>query len=91
MCTARDPQHGTSPELTAKLKDAPGTEAEQAQVYSAVLEAAKQERIGGVIAWCLNDYPIKNPNESQFGVIRLDGSEKPAAKVLRDAFKAWDK
>lgn len=91
MCTARDPQHGASPELTAKLNDAPGTEAEQAQVYSAVLEAVKQERIGGAIAWCLYDYAIKNPNESHFGLLRMDGTEKPAAKVLRDAFNAWGK
>jgi endo-1,4-beta-mannosidase len=91
MCTARDPQHGTSPELVPKLNDAAGTEADQAQVYSAVLEAVKDERIGGAIAWCLYDYPIKNPNESHFGLIRLDGSEKPAAKALRDAFIAWSK
>ena len=91
MCTARDAQHGASPELTAKLNNAPGTEAEQAQVYSAVLEAVKQERIGGAIAWCLYDYPIKNPNESHFGLIRADGTLKPAAKVLRDAFNAWGK
>jgi len=90
MCTARDPQHGTGPDLLPKLTDAPGTEADQAQVYSVVLEAVKQERIGGAIAWCLYDYPIKNPNESQFGILRLDGSLKPAANVLRDAFNGWD-
>lgn len=89
MCTARDPQHGTSPELAPKLNAAAGTEVDQAQVYSIVLEAVKQERVGGAIAWCLYDYPINNPNESQFGLIRLDGSLKPAADVLRDAFRSW--
>lgn len=91
MCTARDPQHGASPELAPKLSDPPGTEAEQAKVYAVVLEAAQKERIGGALAWCLYDYPIKNPNEAQFGLLRLDGTEKPAAKVMRDAFASWGK
>ena len=90
MCTSRDPSHGTSPDLISKLSDGPGTEADQAQVYTVVLEAVRQERIGGAIAWCLYDYPIKNPNESQFGLLRLDGSLKPAANVLRDAFNSWN-
>ena len=91
VCTARDPQYGTSPELAPKLYETTGTEEDQAKTYTVVVEAAKQERIGGAIAWCLYDYPINNPNESQFGLLRLDGTLKPAAKVLRDAFNAWGK
>jgi len=51
MCTSRDPQHGTSAELISKLNDAPGTEADQAQVYRVVLDAVKQERINCAMAW----------------------------------------
>jgi endo-1,4-beta-mannosidase len=89
MSTARDPEHGVSPELMTKLNDKVGTEAEQASVYAVILEAAKLERLGGVLPWCLYDYPIKNLDESQFGLLRMDGTEKPAAKVLRDAFNGW--
>lgn len=89
MCTALDPQHGTSPELVPKLNDQAGTEDDQAKVYSVVLEAAQEERIGGAIAWCLYDYPIKNPNESHFGLIRADGTLKPAALVLQNAYSRW--
>jgi hypothetical protein len=54
-----------------------------------VLVAAAKERVAGVLAWCLHDYPIKNPNESHFGLLRADGSLKPAALVLRDTYSHW--
>ncbi len=89
MSTARDPQHGADPKLAAKLTDAPGTEADQAQVYATVLEGVQRERLAGAMPWCLYDYPINNPNEAHFGLLRADGSEKPAATVLREAYSRW--
>jgi endo-1,4-beta-mannosidase len=89
MSSARDADHGAADALRAKLGDAPGTEAEQARVYDIVLQAAERERIAGVLAWCLYDYPIKNPNESHFGLVRGDGSLKPAAERLRETFARW--
>jgi pimeloyl-ACP methyl ester carboxylesterase len=89
MNTARDPQHGTAESLRAKLQAHPGTEAEQARIYEIVLGAAEKERVAGVLSWCLHDYPIENPNESYFGLVRADGTLKPAALMLRDTFARW--
>jgi len=91
MSTARDEQHGAAPELREKMSAATGTEAEQARLYEIVLAGAEQGRAAGALAWCLHDYPIKNPNESHFGLVRSDGSLKPAAIVLRDTFSRWSK
>lgn len=89
MSTARDEQHGVAPELRAKIGVAPGTEAEQACLYEIVLAGAEQGHAAGALAWCLHDYPIKNPNESHFGLVRAAGSLKPAANVLRETFLRW--
>jgi hypothetical protein len=89
MCTARDPQHGAEESLRLTINDAPGTEAEQARLYEVVLAAAEKERVAGVLAWCPHDYPVKNPNEAHFGLVRPDGSLKPAGVVLRDAYSRW--
>lgn len=89
MSTARDPQHGPEESLRGKINDAPGTEADQARLYEIVLAAAEKERVAGVLAWCLHDYPIRNPNESHFGLVRADGSLKPAALVLSKAYSSW--
>lgn len=89
MSTARDPVHGAEESLRGRIGEAPGTEADQARLYELVLAAAEQERVAGVLAWCLHDYPIQNPNESHFGLVRSDGSLKPAALVLKSAFSRW--
>jgi hypothetical protein len=89
MSTARDEQHGVAPELRPKIGAAPGTEAEQARLYDIVLAGAEQGRAAGALAWCLHDYPIKNPNESHFGLVRADGTLKPAALVLRNVYSRW--
>ena len=91
MSTARDEQHGAAPELREKMSATTGTEAEQARLYEIVLAGAEQGRTAGALAWCLHDYPIQNPNESHFGLVRMDGSLKPAAFVLRDTFAHWRK
>jgi hypothetical protein len=89
MNTARDPKHGVKESMRAKLQEHPGTEAEQARLFAIVLAAAEKERVDGVLSWCLHDYPIQNPNESHFGLVRADGTMKPAALVLRDTFARW--
>lgn len=89
LCTSRDPVYGAEEPLRAKAAPTTGDEAEQARVYEIVLDAAERSRIAGVLAWCLHDYPIRNPNESHFGLVRLDGSLKPAADVLRNRYRRW--
>ena len=91
MNTARDEQHGAAPELRAKIGAPPGTEAEQARLYEIVLAGAEQGHAAGALAWCLHDYPIKNPNESHFGLVRTDGTLKPAAVVLRNVYSRWSR
>ncbi len=90
MSTARDPVYGVEEALSGKAGEASGTEAEQERLYEIVLSAAEQARVLGVLAWCLYDYPIRNPNESHFGIVRSDGSLKPAAAVLRKTFVKWN-
>jgi hypothetical protein len=89
MCTARDPSFGVDAALRGRLGDAAGTEAEQDRLYAIVLEAAEKARVAGVLPWCLHDYPIGNPNESHFGLVRADGSLKPAAARLRETYARW--
>ncbi len=89
MCTARDPQHGADESLKSKIGEAPGTESDQARLYKVVLAGAETAQTAGVMPWCLYDYPIKNPNESHFGLIRADGSLKPAALALRATYNRW--
>lgn len=89
MSTARDEHHGAAPELHPKISAATGTEIEQARLYKIVLTGAEQGQAAGVLAWCLHDYPINNPNESHFGLVRADGSLKPAATELRETFSRW--
>ena len=90
LCTARDPQFGAEEAQRAKIGAAPGSEEDQAKLYGIVLSAARQAHAAGVLAWCLYDYPIRNPDEAQFGLFRIDGSPKPAAAVLREAFASWE-
>lgn len=89
MSTARDERFGVEEALRPKIGASPGTEAEQAKLYETVLAAAEEARIAGVLAWCLYDYPINNPNESHFGLLRADGTLKPAAGVLKKTFVRW--
>ena len=89
VSTARDEAHGCSEQLRPRLNESPGTEEEQKRVFGIVLEAAEKEGIAGVLPWCLHDYPIKNPNESHFGLFRSDGTAKPAAEMLRSTYARW--
>ena len=89
MSTARDPEHGAAEELRGRIGPAAGTEAEQARLYEIVLAAAEQAKVAGAMAWCLHDYPVRNPDEAHFGLVRADGSLKPAALVLKHMYERW--
>jgi hypothetical protein len=63
------------------------TEAEQARVYAQALEQA-EGRAAGVLAWTLRDYDVGpsrrwDTREEHYGLIRADGSFKPAAEALK--------
>ena len=69
------------------------SEDEAASYYREVLERLMTTRAAGAYAWCYGDYdprlfdrpPLaKAVRERTFGLIRADGSEKPAAAVFRD-------
>ncbi len=79
----------------------------QLDVYKAVLAAYNGavedgQKMLGAFAWCLYDYPTMDGHVSgqdKFGLIRADGSLKPAAEHLRDEYAKmkqkypaqWDK
>ena len=63
------------------------SETTQLRLYRAVLDAAKN-RTSGVVAWTLHDYDAGPTDrwdtfEDNFGLIRPDGSLKPAAQLLQ--------
>ena len=63
------------------------SETTQVRLYRAVLDAAK-DRTSGVVAWTLRDYDAGPTDrwdtfEDNFGLIRPDGSLKPAALLLQ--------
>lgn len=68
------------------------SEEEQATYYEAVLERLLATGAAGAYAWCYGDYdprlfarpPLATAvRERTFGLVRADGSEKPAADVFR--------
>ena len=94
MATARDPVHGAGSRWEGRLTTAPGTEEEQLRLYQVTLDAAEQYRLAGVMPWCLLTHPTEEsgwltPEQSMFGLVRLDGSLKPAALLLRKTYARW--
>ena len=72
------------------------SEEEAAEYYDAVLERLVRTGAAGAYAWCYADYdarlfdrpPLATAvRERTFGLVRADGTEKPAAAVFR-AFRA---
>ena len=68
------------------------SEEEAAEYYDAVLERLVATGAAGAYAWCYGDYdsrlfdrpPLATAmRERTFGLVRADGSEKPAAGVFR--------
>lgn len=94
MSTARDAEFGAGKEWQEKLPPPPGNEAEQILIYGIVFNAAEKAKIAGVLPWCLHSYPTQEkgfltPTESMFGLVRHDGTLKPAALFLRETFARW--
>ena len=95
-CTASPADAGRS--ITDDFLGEPSTqylasEPEQAEYYASVLERLSRTGAAGAYAWCYGDYdpglfgrpPLDRAvRERTFGIVRADGSEKPAAAVLRD-------
>lgn len=95
--TAAEPGFGVGMAWTGGLGDEPvaATEAEQLLRYALVFDAAEHCGIAGVVSWCLYDYPPREegflvPTGSLFGMVRLDGTLKPSAILLRETFRRWD-
>lgn len=95
LCTAPPGVEGhtiTDDFLGAPLSQYLASEKEAAGYYSDVLERLLATGSSGAYAWCHGDYdpklfdrpPISTAiRERTFGLVRADGSEKPAADVFR--------
>jgi endo-1,4-beta-mannosidase len=95
LCTA--PQGAVGRMITDDFLGAPrsqylASEHEAATYYEAVLDGLVRTGAAGAYAWCYGDYdsrlfdrpPISTAvRERTFGLVRPDGSEKPAAAVFR--------
>ena len=75
------------------------SEQEGAEYYAAVLHRLAETGAAGAYAWCYADYdarlfdrpPLATAiRERTFGLVRADGSEKPAANVFRDVRRRRD-
>ena len=66
----------------------PTLEQQQAQWFQAVEAASVAEGLGTAGVWTLEDFTATNPNPQQqfFGLVRIDGTQKPAASVVASAF-----
>jgi hypothetical protein len=95
LCTA--PQGSDGVTITDDFLGQPRTqylasEEEGAVYYEAVVNRLVQTGAAGAYAWCYADYDVRlfsRPpldraiRERTFGLVRADGSEKPAAQVFR--------
>jgi len=63
----------------------------QLEIYQGVLTGAQAAQITGVYNWTLFHFvpDWMGKGEQSFGVIRPDGSLKPAGELLRDTYKRW--
>jgi endo-1,4-beta-mannosidase len=96
ICTAAQGCEGTSivdDFLGRPLPQYLASEEEGARYYAQVLERLAATGAAGAYAWCYADYapqlferaPFDRAiRERSFGLVRADGSEKPAAYALRD-------
>jgi endo-1,4-beta-mannosidase len=102
LCTAPPGSPGqtiTDDFLGYPLKQYLASEEEAAEYYDAVLRRLVGVGASGAYAWCYGDYdsrlfdraPIDTAiRERTFGLVRADGSEKPAADVFRKFRKCRD-
>lgn len=102
LCTAAPGEPGqtiTDDFLGQPLSQYLASEDEAATYYDAVLERLVITGAAGAYAWCYGDYdarlfgrpPIATAvRERTFGLVRADGTEKPAAEVWRSFRKSRD-
>lgn len=95
LCTAGpgEPSHTILDDfLGAPKSQFLASEEDAAAYYDAVLGRLRALAVPGVLAWCYADYveglwhlpPLDRAlRERSFGLVRSDGSEKPAVEVLR--------
>lgn len=102
LCTAPPGEAGQS--ITDDFLGQPrsqylASEDDAATYYSAVLERLASTGAAGAYAWCYADYEARLFNrppldkavrERTFGLVRADGTEKPAADVFRQIRKRRD-
>ncbi|MBI3740774.1 MAG: cellulase family glycosylhydrolase [Chloroflexi bacterium] len=72
------------------------TEQDQANHYQTVLKTLDDNKMCGSVFWALTDFPIglagnppiqEDSPENHYGIFRLDYSEKPAGRVIRNFWK----
>jgi len=102
LCTAPPGAPGqtiTDDFLGQPLRQYLASEEEAAAYYDAVLQGLVSTGAAGAYAWCYGDYdsrlfdraPLATAvRERTFGLVRSDGSEKPAAVVFRNFRKRRD-
>lgn len=102
MCTAPAGASGktiTDDFLGLPIRQYLASEEEGAAYYDAVLKGLVKIGAAGAYAWCYADYdsrlfgrpPLTTAiRERTFGLVRADGSEKPAAAVFQDLRKRRD-
>jgi len=102
LCTAPPGAPGqtiTDDFLGRPLRQYLASEEEAAAYYDAVLQGLVSTGAAGAYAWCYGDYdsrlfdraPLATAiRERTFGLVRADGSEKPAAAVFRNFRKRRD-
>ena len=102
LCTAPPGAPGqtiTDDFLGQPLRQYLASEEEAAAYYDAVLQGLVSTGAAGAYAWCYGDYdsrlfdraPLATAvRERTFGLVRADGSEKPAAAVFRNFRKRRD-
>ncbi len=102
LCTAPPGAPGQTIDddlLGQPLRQYLASEEEAAAYYEAVLRGLLSTGAAGAYAWCYGDYdsrlfdraPLSTAvRERTFGLVRSDGSEKPAAAVFRDFRKRRD-
>ena len=102
LCTAPPGSPGQTIDddwLGAPVRQYLASEEEAAAYYEAVLNGLVSTGATGAYAWCYGDYdarlwdraPLSTAiRERTFGLVRADGSEKPAAAVFRDFRKRRD-
>ena len=85
----------TSPGHKPNPPDVTYDENTQNYLYKTMLRASKTADIAGVVQWTLWDYKIGSTTtdsrgsfEEHFGLVRLDGSLKPAADIFKNDYTA---